>query len=238
MSLKAMILAAGRGTRLGELGAEVPKSMLPLAGRPVLEWTLDTLQAAGIVEVVINLHHAAEVIPKHFGDGSGRGIRIEYVYEPELLGTAGPVRNARSVLGSDRFLVVYGDTVVDWDPRPMLADHVAAGAVASIAVSEVADPSNLGVVLFDADRRINRFFEKPGRRPELGRWVNAGLYVLEPEVFEAIPAAGFSDFGSSIFPALLEQDRVLRAYPRPRPLTVLDTPEQLAAAQREWGHQR
>ena len=232
--MKAMILAAGRGTRLGDLGAGLPKPMLRLAGRPVLEWTLETLHAAGIVDVIINLHHAGDVIRTHFGDGSALGMAIEYVFEPELLGTAGAVRNARRLLEGGRFLVVYGDTVLDWDPRPMVADHEAAGALASIAVSEVADPSNMGVVIFDERRRITTFVEKPGPRPELGRWVNAGLYVLEPAIFEHIPGSGFSDFGNSIFPALLAQDRVLRAYLRPQPVTVLDTPEQFASAQRTW----
>jgi NDP-sugar pyrophosphorylase family protein len=229
-----MILAAGRGTRLGDLGASLPKPMLRLAGRPVLEWTLETLRAADVEDVVINLHHAGDVIRTHFGDGSGLGMRIQYVFEPDLLGTAGAVRNAHDLLEGDRFLVVYGDTVLDWDPRPMIADHEAARALATIAVSEVADPSRMGVVAFGEDRRITGFVEKPGPRPELGRWVNAGLYVLEPAIFEHIPETGFSDFGLSIFPGLLAENQPLRAYLRPQPVTVLDTPEQLAAAQRDW----
>lgn len=232
--MKAMILAAGKGTRLGDLGAATPKPMLPLAGRPVLEWTLERLRQAGIHEVVINLHHAAQVIPGHFGDGSAFGVHIDYLFEAEILGTAGGLRNARSLLDGDRFLVVYGDTVLDWDPRPMVMDHVVASAAATIVVAEVADPSRLGVVVFDAERRITTFVEKPGDRPELGRWVNAGLCVLDRQVFDHIPEGGFSDLGASTFPAMLESGALLRAFPRPRPLTVLDTPEQLAAAQRTW----
>ena len=229
-----MILAAGRGTRLGQLGAGLPKPMLPLGGRPVLDWTIETLRSSGVVEVVINLHHAAEVIPRHFGDGSALGVRIKYVFEPEILGTAGAVRNARPLLDGERFLVVYGDTVLDWDPRPMVREQVRARALASIVVAEVADPSRLGVVIFDQQRRIRQFVEKPGHRPELGRWVNAGLYVLERAIFDYIPAAGFSDFGAEVFPALLERDLPIYAFQRPRPLVVLDTPEQLAAAQQAW----
>jgi len=232
--LKALILAAGKGTRLGDLGADTPKPMLSLAGRPLLEWTLESLRRAEIREVVINLHHAPRVIPDHFGDGSAFGLHIDYLVESEILGTAGAVRNARPLLDGEPFLVVYGDTVLDWDPRPMVADHVAASAAATIVVAEVADPSLLGVVLFDAQRRITTFVEKPGHRPELGRWVNAGLCVLDRLVFDRIPETGFSDLGASIFPAMLERGDLLRAYPRPRPLTVLDTPEQYAAAQRTW----
>jgi NDP-sugar pyrophosphorylase family protein len=232
--LKAMILAAGKGTRLGDLGAAMPKPMLPLAGRPLLEWTLESLRRADIQDVVINLHHAAGVIPDHFGDGSAFGVHIEYSFEAEILGTAGALRNARLMLAGARFLVVYGDTVVDWDPRPMIEDHLGAAAAGTIVVAEVADPSRLGVVMFDDQRRITTFVEKPVDRPELGRWVNAGLCVLEDTVFEHIPEAGFSDLGTSTFPAMLESGALLRAYPRPRPLTVVDTPEQLAAAQRTW----
>ena len=229
-----MILAAGKGTRLGQLGAGVPKPMLPLGDRPVLEWTIERLRSSGIQDVVINLHHAADVIPDYFGDGSTRGVHIAYVFEPEILGTAGAVRNARDLLDGERFLVIYGDTVLDWDPGPMIQDHALAGALASIVVAEVTDPSRLGVVIFDDQRRIQRFVEKPGFQPELGRWVNAGLYVLEDVIFEHIPADGFSDFGASVFPALLAENMLIRAYPRPRPLLVLDTPEQLASAQHAW----
>jgi NDP-sugar pyrophosphorylase family protein len=229
-----MILAAGKGTRLGALGAETPKPMLPIAGRPVLEWTIESLGRAGVGEIVINLHHAAQVIPGHFGDGSAFGVHIEYLFEPEILGTAGGIRNARALLRGDRFLVVYGDTVLDWDPTAMVADHVATAAAATIVVAEVADPSRLGVVVFDAQRQITTFVEKPGHRPELGRWVSAGLCVLDDRVFQYIPATGFSDLGATTFPAMLEAGALLRAYPRPRPLTILDTPEQLAAAQATW----
>jgi mannose-1-phosphate guanylyltransferase len=233
-SMKAMILAAGKGTRLGNLGADTPKPMLPLAGRPLLEWTLESLRLAEVHDVVINLHHAAQVIPGHFGDGSAFGVKIDYVFEPQILGTAGAVRNARHLLDGERFLLIYGDTVLDWDPRPMVRDHIQASAAATIVVAEVADPSRLGVVVFDKQRRITRFAEKPGHRPDLGHWVNAGLCVLERRVVDQIPEIGFSDFGTSIFPSMLERGERLQAYPRPRPLTVVDTPEQLALAQQAW----
>jgi NDP-sugar pyrophosphorylase family protein len=229
-----MILAAGKGTRLGELGASLPKPMLRLGDRPVLEWTIERLRDSGVGEVVINLHHAASVIPDHFGDGSAWGMRISYLFETEILGTAGGVRNASHLLGGDRFLAIYGDTVLDWDPLPMIDEHVAAGALASIVVAQVEDPSRLGVVVFDHTRRIERFVEKPGHQPQLGRGVNAGLFVLEPAIFDYIPRTGFSDFGASVLPDLLSAGQLVRAYPRPRPLIVLDTPEQLAEAQRLW----
>jgi NDP-sugar pyrophosphorylase family protein len=233
--MKAMILAAGKSTRLGRLGAALPKPMLPLRGRPVLDWTLDRLRAAGVREVVINLHHAPEVIPAHLGDGAARGLRIAYSVEQDIQGTAGALRAARALLDDgEPFLVIYGDTVLDWDPVSMIRSHRLRRPMGTVVVAEVADPSRLGVVRLGQDDRIEAFVEKPGHRPELGRWVNAGLCILEPRVFDHIPREGFSDLGSDIFPALLECGRELRAYRRPRPLLVLDTPEQYAAAQRTW----
>lgn len=229
-----MILAAGKSTRLGELGQGLPKPMLSLRGRPVLEWTLERLRASGISDIIINLHHAGEVIRGYFSDGAAWGVKLTYIFEPNLLGTAGGVRNARHLLEGDSFLVVYGDTVLDWDPLAMVEDHRLHRPIVSIVVAAVEDPSRLGVVCFDNYRRITAFFEKPGARRELGNWVNAGLYVLESSIFAHLPVKDFCDFGTDVFPALLEQGLPLRAFPRPRPLTVIDTREQFRSAQQSW----
>jgi NDP-sugar pyrophosphorylase family protein len=231
--VKALILAAGKSSRLGELGAHLPKPMLPLQGRPVLEWTIERLRSSGVSDLLINLHHAPAVIRHHFGDGSGWGVRITYLLEEQILGTAGAVRNAWDVLIDDTFLVVYGDTVLDWDPEPMLLEHRKLRPLGTIAVAEVEDPSQLGVVCFDEQRRIQMFVEKPGPRRELGRWVNAGLLVFEPSVFEYIPA-GCSDFGRDVLPTILGRGGSLRAYPRPRPLVLIDTPDQYHRAEQTW----
>jgi NDP-sugar pyrophosphorylase family protein len=152
-----------------------------------------------------------------------------------MVATLAEVRAARALLDDgEPFLVVYGDTVLDWDPGSMIRAHQVRHPMGTVVVAEVADPSRLGVVRIGQDERVEGFVEKPGHRPELGRWVNAGLCILEPTVFDHIPGPGFSDLGSDIFPALLERGRELRAYRRPRPLLVIDTPEQYAAAQRSW----
>jgi mannose-1-phosphate guanylyltransferase/phosphomannomutase len=229
-----MILAAGKSTRLGEIGARVPKPMLLLRGRPILEWTIERLRTAGISEIAINLHHAADIIPAHFGDGSEWNVQITYFVEEDILGTAGAVTNARAMLADDSFLLVYGDTVLDWDPTPMIIDHLLYRPLASVVVAEVEDPSRLGVVSVTPDWRISGFVEKPGNRPELGRWVNAGLCIFEPAIFEHLPTARLCDFGKDVFPLLLAHRLPLRAYPRPRPLLVVDTPEQYAAARHNW----
>lgn len=228
--MRGMILAAGKSTRLGQLGLHTPKPMLPLGGRPVLEWTLERLRAGGITEVVINLHHAAEVIPNYFGDGSGRGLKITYLREEEILGTAGGVKNAQALLQAEPFIVVYGDNVLNWDPMPMLERHNLRRPIATVAVAEVPDPSRSGVVRFDADGMIAGFIEKPGVRPDLGRWVSAAVYVLEPAIFDHIVAGQASDFGYDVFPALLARGLPLQAFALPEPPLAIDTPEQYAAA--------
>ncbi len=232
--MRALVLAAGKSTRLGELGRLRPKPMLPLRGRPVLEWTLDQLRRAGVGEIVINLHHAPEIIPAHFGDGAGWGLSISYVVEPEILGTAGAVRNARHLLGTGTFLVVYGDTVLDWDPSAMIREHQAYRPVVTMVVDEVGDASRLGVVRWNHDQYVDAFVEKPGQRPELGRWVSAGVLLLEPSAVAHIPPHGPSDLGTDLFPALLAERLPMRVYRRPRPLLLLDTPEQYRAAEQTW----
>src|SRR5205807_383204 len=147
----------GKGSRLGSMTAELPKPMLPLGDRPILAWTLDRLAASGIGQVVINLHHAPTAIADFCGDGSAWGIQITYSLEPEILGTAGGVKQAQNLLGSEPFLVVYGDNVLDWDPCPMLDAHRAQSAVATIAVAEIADASRSGLVAFDAEGHISAF---------------------------------------------------------------------------------
>ncbi len=208
--------------------------MLPLGGRPVLAWTLEQLCAAGIREIVINLHHAPDVITKAFGDGHSLGVRITYLYENEILGTAGGVKNAEKYLAGHPFLVVYGDNVLDWDPQRLVAEHTATSPVATIAIAEVPDPSKSGIVESDDSGRITGFREKPGSRLDLGRWVNAGVYVLDPVVLGHIPEGEFSDFGFHVFPALLAQGLRLQAYRLPAPPTAIDSPELYASAQRRW----
>jgi NDP-sugar pyrophosphorylase family protein len=229
-----MILAAGKSTRLAGLGKQLPKPMLPLRGRPVLGWTIERLRDTGITEIIINLYHARDTIPAHFGDGSAWGVHIAYSVEDELLGTAGAVRRVRARLEDGCFLLLYGDTVPDWDPTPMVFAHARRSPIATIAVAKVDDPARLGVVCLDTEDRITAFVEKPGQRPELGRWVNAGVYVLDPRIFEYIPNRPFSDFGGDVFPMALSHGAPLYSYRRPGPLLLIDTLPQYETAEQAW----
>lgn len=205
--MRAMIMAAGLGTRLRPLTGYIPKPMAPILNRPALYHILRLLAAHGISEVVVNLHHFPDTIRSWFGDGSEVGVSICWAFEEELLGTAGGVKNNEDFLGVDTFLVMSGDSLTDLDLAALLETHHRTGGLATIAVKEVDDPSEYGVVVVDEEARILGFQEKPSREEALSNLCNCGIYVFEPAVFERIPAATFYDFGKQVFPEMV-RDRV------------------------------
>ncbi|MBX5489785.1 MAG: NTP transferase domain-containing protein [Chloroflexi bacterium] len=208
---RALILAAGAGTRLRPLTDTCPKPMLPAADRPILAHQLVLLREHGIRDIAINLHHCPDVITRYFGDGAAFGVRLTYSYEPTLLGTAGAVRELAWFF-DDTFLVLYGDVLTDLNLTALLERHRALDACATVALYEVDEPSRCGIVELAADDRITRFVEKPAPDAGLGRLANAGVYVLEPTVLDAIPPGRPCDFGHEVFPALLQRGAALYGY--------------------------
>ena len=183
--MRAMVLAAGLGTRLRPITYEVAKPMVPVLDRPVMAHIVDLLERSGVEEIVANLHHFPDAVRGYFGDA------ITYRYEQELLGTAGGVRNCADLLGEETFVVISGDALTDIDLGALLASHREHGAVATLAAKQVADTREYGVVLHDADGRITGFQEKPepaNARSDLG---NCGIYCLEPAVFDYFPQTPF-----------------------------------------------
>ncbi len=230
----AMLLAAGRGTRLGALTDRTPKCMVPVAGRPVLEHNLLWLSRYGVRRVVVNLHHLPDVIAGYLGDGSRWGIEIHYSREPELLGTAGALRRVVSFF-ERTFFVWYGDNMSTCRLDRLVAQHRARGGVATIALHEREDPTASGIVGLDEDGRITRFLEKPRPEQVFSHWVSAGILVVEPQVFAAIPAAGPSDWGRDVFPALLAAGAALYGYRMAgdERLWWIDTPDDLCRVEEE-----
>lgn len=200
---KAMIMAAGLGTRLYPLTGLTAKPMAPILNRPVMEHMLRLLHRHGVREVAVNLHYHPDIIRTYFGDGSEFGIDLRYNLEHELLGTAGGVGAFRDMFADGTFVVVSGDGLTDIDITAFVAAHRAFGGVATMAVKEVADPSLYGVVVADAEGRITGFQEKPPVAEALSRWCNCGIYAFEPQVFDYIPAGVFTDWAKDVFPALL-----------------------------------
>ncbi|MHB9149388.1 MAG: sugar phosphate nucleotidyltransferase [Thermoleophilia bacterium] len=211
--MRAMIMAAGLGTRLMPLTGSLPKPMVPIAGRPALDHILDLLRRHGVTEVVINLHHFPDVIRDYFGDGSPMGMSIRWAYEEELLGTAGGVKNNQSFLGGGPFLVMSGDSLTDVDLTEVIAAHRSTGGIATLVSKQVADTSQYGVVVVDEDRRIRGFQEKPAPQDALSDLCNCGIYLFEPAIFEHIPADTFYDFGRQVFNDLLVKDVPFHTHP-------------------------
>jgi mannose-1-phosphate guanylyltransferase len=204
--MKAMLLAAGLGTRLRPLTYELPKPMVPILGRPVMEHILRLLALHGFDDVIANLHYFPDLIRSRFGDGSEYGLRLAYSFEPELMGTAGGVRNAREHFGDETFLVISGDALTDIDLTALMKTHEEKGGIATLALKRVDDPREFGVVIVAEDGRIQGFQEKPDPAEALSNLGNCGIYVFEPEIFDYFPEPDFVDWAMDVYPKLLEQD--------------------------------
>ena len=198
--MRAMVLAAGLGTRLRPLTYEITKPMVPVLDRPVMAHILDLLDRHGFDETIANLHYFPDSIREHFGE------RLAYRYEPELLGTAGGVRACAEFFGEDSFLVISGDALTDIDLAALAARHREAGGIATLAVKKVPDTREFGVVLHDREGRITGFQEKPRPDEALSDLGNCGIYVFRPEIFDYFPERPFVDWAQDVFPALLAHD--------------------------------
>ncbi len=197
-----MVLAAGLGTRLRPLTYEITKPMVPVLDRPVMAHILDLLGRHGFEEVIANLHYFPDSIRAYFGEQGA----LSYRYEEELLGTAGGVRACAEFFGEEPFLVISGDALTDIDLTALAARHREAGGVATLAVKQVSDTREYGVVLHDRAGRITGFQEKPEPDEALSDLGNCGIYVFDPAIFDYFPERPFADWAQDVFPALLEHD--------------------------------
>ena len=230
--MKAMVLCAGYGTRLGRLVEETPKPMLRLGQRPMLEYILRNLARHGFHEVAVNLHFRPEVIRDYFGDGSRLGIRLVYSDEPELLGTAGGVKKMAAFFAGEPFLVHYGDVVTNQDFSAMLRFHRVRGAVATLLVHQRARSNS--VIGLDDEQRIVAFLERPDenqRQTLVSPWVNSGIAICEGELLEAIPAGRACDLPRDVYINLIGSRRLL-AFPLSGFRCAVDSPERLEEARR------
>jgi NDP-sugar pyrophosphorylase family protein len=204
--------------------------MVPVAGKPVLQWNIEWLRSQGVVELVVNLHHYPEAVTGYFGDGSAFGVHLEYSYEPELLGTAGALWGARRFLSSPRFWVLYADNLVSCSLARMESLHLAQGATLTLGLFWREDVSASGVVGLDSHGRITGFKEKPATDEVLSHWVNAGIFLCEARLQQFIPPGRVSDFGYDILPELLSAGEPIYGYTLGSEETLqwIDTPEDLA----------
>jgi len=222
--VKAMILAAGRGERLRPLTDSIPKTMVPIGDKPLLEHVVRLLSSHGFEELVINLHHLPEVIRDHFGDGSRWGVDIRYSCEEDLLGTAGAVRRM-SFFFDEPFLVYYGDNLCNADLGELWRDHSSRRPDVTMGLLWMDEPTNRGIVRLDKDWRVTRIVEKPKPEQVFDDYlVNGGIYVVDPSVVELIPASGPYDFSRHLFPELIASGRCLHGHRLKGQLLSTDTP--------------
>ena len=206
---KAVLLVGGRGTRLKPLTDKIPKALLEVQGKTITEHLFDLLKKYGIRDVVLCTGYLKNKIKEYFGDGSKIGIDITYVEEEEPLGTAGPLKLAKKYL-KDSFIVSNGDELKNINIPRMFRLHKRKNALATIALTTVDDPSHYGAARLDGSR-IVEFVEKPAKTQAPSNLINAGFYILEPEVIDMIPN-GFSMLEKDVFPKLAKLGR-LRGFP-------------------------
>lgn len=217
--MKAMILAAGKGTRVRPLTYDLPKPMIPIFGKPVMAYIVEHLAKCGVKDIMVNVSWLHEKIESYFGEGRQFGVRIGYSFEgyvdgngevvAEALGSAGGMKKIQEFgrFFDETTIVLCGDAIIDLDIAAAVAEHKRKGALASVITREVPwdRVSDYGVVVADEDGRIQKFQEKPKQEEALSNLVSTGIYIFEPEAIDLIPAGQVFDIGSQLFPLMAEK---------------------------------
>ncbi|MCA1933411.1 MAG: NTP transferase domain-containing protein [Calditerrivibrio sp.] len=202
--MKAVIMAGGFGTRIQPLTSSIPKPMIPVLNIPMMEYILESVKKAGILDVIILLYFMPDVIKKHFGDGSRFGVHINYVLPDNDYGTAGAVKHGERYLDDD-FIVISGDLVTDFDLNEVIGYHRSKGCDATICLTSVEDPLQFGVVITDKGGKILRFLEKPGWGEVFSDTINTGIYIFKRSVLNFIPEKDNFDFSKDLFPLMMSK---------------------------------
>ena len=203
--MRAVVLVGGEGTRLRPLTSDTPKQMLPIAGIPMIEWVVGHLASHGIDDVVLSMGYRPDAFRAAYPDGRCAGARLTYAVEPELLDTAGAIKFAATEAGvATTFLVINGDVLTELDLAALIAFHRERDARATISLTPVDDPSRFGVVPTDPAGRVTAFIEKPPPDEAPTNLINAGTYVLEPDVLDLIPGGRRVSIERETFPQLVE----------------------------------
>lgn len=211
--MRAIIMAGGEGTRLKSVTGELPKPMVLLAGKPVLEHILALLRRCGIDTVCMSLHYRPEVITEYFGDGSRFGMSIRYHIEENPLGTAGGIKACSDFYGDRDFLVISGDSACDFDLRALMEAHHRHHPAVTMALYASPSPLQYGTVLTDARGRVVSFTEKPEWSRVVSDLINTGIYIVSPQAMELVPEDTVYDFSRDLFPRLLAGGMEIRALP-------------------------
>ncbi|MDI6600155.1 MAG: NDP-sugar synthase [Thermoanaerobacteraceae bacterium] len=209
--MKALLLAGGKGTRLYPLTHSIPKPMVPILNKPLLERTINYIKGYGIDEIVMSLCYQPEQIMNYFKDGSEFGVKIYYFIEESPLGTGGAIKNAEKYL-DDTFLIFNSDIITDINLQKLINYHKEKNAKVTIALTRVDNPSAYGLVETDNDDRITAFKEKPRPEEITTDLINAGIYVFEKEILDLIPAGREISVEKEVYPGLLSAGIRMYAY--------------------------
>ncbi|MDT0343827.1 mannose-1-phosphate guanyltransferase [Streptomyces litchfieldiae] len=210
--MKAVVMAGGEGTRLRPMTASMPKPLLPVANRPIMEHVLRLLKRHGLTETVVTVQFLASLVKNYFGDGEELGMDLTYAHEEKPLGTAGSVKNAEDALKNDSFLVISGDALTDFDLTELIRYHRERGALVTVCLTRVPNPLEFGITIVDEDGRVDRFLEKPTWGQVFSDTVNTGIYVMEPEVFDYVEPDIPVDWSGDVFPRLMKEGKPVFGY--------------------------
>ncbi|MDX1808876.1 MAG: sugar phosphate nucleotidyltransferase [Sulfurospirillaceae bacterium] len=210
--MKAVVMAGGFGTRIQPLTHSIPKPMLPIVNRPMMEHTMMMLKNLGIKEFIVLLYYKPEIIKNYFKDGSDFGIKIDYITPDDDYGTAGAVKLAQDLIKDENFIIISGDLVTDFDFQKLFDFHTKKKAKLSIGLTSVENPLQFGVVIANQNGEIEKFLEKPSWGEVFSDTINTGIYIIEPEILDYIPKGENFDFGKDLFPNLMKSEIKLMGY--------------------------
>ncbi|MGC0408398.1 mannose-1-phosphate guanylyltransferase/phosphomannomutase [Streptomyces sp. SAI-163] len=210
--MKAVVMAGGEGTRLRPMTSSMPKPLLPVVNRPIMEHVLRLLKRHGLNETVVTVQFLASLVKNYFGDGEELGMELTYANEEKPLGTAGSVKNAEEALKDDAFLVISGDALTDFDLTDLINFHKEKGSLVTVCLTRVPNPLEFGITIVDEEGKVERFLEKPTWGQVFSDTVNTGIYVMEPEVFDYVDPDVPVDWSGDVFPQLMKEGKPIYGY--------------------------
>lgn len=225
--MKVVIMAGGKGTRIAQVNATVPKPMIPIEGKPILEYQIETLKKQGYTDIILIVGHMGNVIQKYFGDGSAFGVQISYIVEEQPLGTAGALYFLKDEIKDD-FLLLNGDIIFDVNIQKFLEYHCKQGTVATILTHPNSHPYDSGIIIADEKKRVINWLHKEDERLWYKNRVNAGLHMLSPRIFDLFTEVKKCDLDRDILKPLIK-DRELSVYDSPEYIKDMGTPDRYYA---------
>jgi len=232
--MKVVILAGGKGTRMGDITTNMPKPMVLLNNKPILEHQIELIKRYGLFEIIILIGYKGDVIKKYFGDGGSWGVKISYFSDPKPLGTAGSLKEIEDIL-SMPFLLLYGDTILDINLIELISFHEKKRGVATLVVHPNDHPHDSDLLDIDVNKKITKFHSKPHRKELYHRnLVNAALYVLSPQIFKYITKNKYLDFGKDVFPYILIKNKSIYGYNTTEYIKDIGTTDRLKEVEKDY----